>query len=158
MPDPDHATEDARDPDAAEHEAEQDAEREAEQDAEHAPPEQAEAVEGAGQDPADEAAAADAAAARDESADAERSTIRPGRNFEAEYRLGAAEAGDFLVELGEQLRGDDEVTLVGEAWELPFQFGEPVELEVEFEGTDDPELEIEVQLPYREDEGAPDVE
>lgn len=37
-------------------------------------------------------------------------------------------------------------------------FGEPVELEVDFDGVGDPKLEIELTLPGRPDERAPSVE
>ncbi|QAU12033.1 amphi-Trp domain-containing protein [Halorubrum sp. BOL3-1] len=90
-------------------------------------------------------------------ADDERSTIRSGRNFEETYRLDASEAGEFLIALGEQLRDDDELTIAGDDWELPFAFGEPVELEVEYEGVDEPELEIELELPGRTDESGPEI-
>jgi amphi-Trp domain-containing protein len=87
----------------------------------------------------------------------ERTIIRQGRDFEQEYRLDASEAGEFLIRLGEQLRDGDELTIVTEEWELPFAFGEPVELEIDFEGVGEPELEIELELPGRTDETAPDV-
>ena len=88
----------------------------------------------------------------------ERTVIRMGREFEQEYRLDASEAGSFLVDLGEQLQAGDELTITTDEWELPFAFGEPVELEIDFEGVGDPELEIEVELPGRTDESAPGVE
>lgn len=88
----------------------------------------------------------------------ERTEIRVGRDFEQEYRLDASEAGEFLISLGEQLRDDDELRIVGDEWELPFAFGEPVELEVDFEGMGEPELEIELELPGRTDEQAPDIQ
>jgi amphi-Trp domain-containing protein len=84
--------------------------------------------------------------------------IREGRDFEQEYRLSAAEAGRFLVEIGEQLQESDELTITGDEWELPFSFGEPVELEVEYEGYGEQELEIEVEIPGRTDETAPSVD
>jgi len=87
----------------------------------------------------------------------ERTVIRTGRDFEREYRLDASEAGEFLIDLGEQLRDGDELTIVTDEWELPFAFGEPVELEIDFEGVGEPELEIELGLPGRTDEKAPDV-
>jgi amphi-Trp domain-containing protein len=93
----------------------------------------------------------------DEDSD-ERTLIREGRDFEQEYRLSAAEAGRFLVEIGEQLQAGDELTITDDEWELPFVFGEPVELEVEFEGYDEQELEIEVEIPGTTDETAPSVE
>lgn len=89
---------------------------------------------------------------------ADRTVIRSGREFEQEYRLNASEAGRFLIDLGEQLRDDDELTVVGDEWVLPFAFGEPVELEVDYDGVGDPELEIELELPGRTDETAPDIE
>jgi amphi-Trp domain-containing protein len=88
----------------------------------------------------------------------ERSTIRTGRDFEQEYRLDASEAGAFLIAIGEQLRDGDELTIVEDEWELPFAFGEPVGLEIDFEGMGEPTLEIEVELPGRTDEQAPSVE
>ena len=93
----------------------------------------------------------------DDTAD-DRTLVRPGREFEREYRLDASEAGAFLIDLGEQLRDGDELTLVGDEWELPFAFGEPVELEVDYDGVGEPELEIEIELPGRTDERAPAVE
>jgi amphi-Trp domain-containing protein len=83
---------------------------------------------------------------------ADRTTIQPGRNFEDEFRLDAADAGRFLIDLGEQLRSGGELTVRTDEWELPFTFDEPVELDVEFEGVDDPELEIEVELRGKRDD------
>lgn len=90
-------------------------------------------------------------------AEADPTLIRSGRNFEREYRLDASEAGTFLIEMGEKLRDGDELRLATDEWELPFAFGEPVELEIDFEGTGEPSLEIEVELPGRTDDSAPDV-
>jgi amphi-Trp domain-containing protein len=94
----------------------------------------------------------------DEDAEQERTVIKSGREFEQEYRLPAEEAGKFLVGIGEQLQSGDELTITDEEWELPFSFGEPVELEVDYDGVGDEELEIEVELPGKSDEKAPDVE
>ena len=77
--------------------------------------------------------------------------------FEKEYHVSAADAGEFLIELGEQLTDGDEVTITGDGYELPFAFAEPVELEIEFEGGGEPELEIEVELDGRADDGTPDI-
>ena len=88
----------------------------------------------------------------------ERTIIRTGRDFEQEYRVDASEAGEFLIDLSEQLRDENELTIVTEEWELPFAFGEPVELDIEFDGVGEPELEIELELPGRTDEKAPDIE
>ncbi|MEZ3145339.1 amphi-Trp domain-containing protein [Halobaculum sp. MBLA0143] len=94
----------------------------------------------------------------EETESTERTVIRSGREFEREYRLSAAAAGEFLVDLGERLQSGDELTITDEEWELPFGFGEPVELEVDYDGVDDPELEIEVELPGRSDDTGPSVE
>jgi hypothetical protein len=50
------------------------------------------------------------------------------------------------------------VTLSTDEWELPFDFGDPVEVEIDFEGVGEPELEIDVKLPGRTEESAPAVE
>lgn len=84
-------------------------------------------------------------------------TVISGRNFEQEYRVDASEAGEFLIALGEQLRDGDDVRIETDEWELPFAFGEPVELEIDYEGVGEPELEIEVTLPGRTDQTAPNV-
>jgi amphi-Trp domain-containing protein len=94
----------------------------------------------------------------DATADADRTVIRAGRDFEREYRLDASQVGEFLVALGESLRDGDELTLSDDEWELPFAFGEPVELEIDFEGVGDPELEIEIEIPGRTNDDAPRVE
>lgn len=94
----------------------------------------------------------------DEESESERTLIRSGRDYEEEFRLDASEAGEFLIRLGEQLRDSDELTISTDEWELPFAFGEPVELSIDFEGVGEPELEIEVELPGRTDEKAPNIE
>lgn len=77
--------------------------------------------------------------------------------FEQEYYVNAEDAGDFLVELGEQFKSQDEITVSGDDWELPFTFGEPVNLDIEFDGDGEPELEIEVELSGRIEDDAPDL-
>jgi amphi-Trp domain-containing protein len=101
---------------------------------------------------------ADAGSDAGSDATTDRTVIRSGREFEQEYRLRASEAGRFLVDLGEQLRDGDELTIVDDEWELPFAFGEPVTLELDYDGVGDAELEIEIALPGRTDEAAPDIE
>lgn len=90
--------------------------------------------------------------------DSEKTLIRSGRDYEQSFRLDAEEAGKFLVELGTQLQEGDELTISTDEWELPFAFGEPVELGIDYEGVGEPELEIELELPGRTDEDAPSVE
>ncbi len=77
--------------------------------------------------------------------------------FEEEFHVSSDDAGEFLVALGEQLRDGDEFEVEGDGWRIPFEFGEPVEIEVQFEGGD-PELEFEIELEGRRGEGeVPDV-
>ncbi|WP_251341819.1 amphi-Trp domain-containing protein [Haloplanus halophilus] len=66
--------------------------------------------------------------------------------FEQTYAVSASEAGAFLIDLGELLRAGEDVTLDGDDWELPFAYREPVELEIEYVGGSEPELEIELEL------------
>ncbi|GAB3702427.1 amphi-Trp domain-containing protein [Halorubrum pallidum] len=107
----------------------------------------------------DSAADADTTDDTDNNAETDEGTvIRSGRDFEQEYRLDAAEAGSFLIDVGEQLRDADDLTITTDEWKLPFSFGEPVELSIDFEGVGEPELEIELELPGRTDESAPNVE
>lgn len=77
--------------------------------------------------------------------------------FEEEYYISADDAGEFLIELGEQFADEDEITITGDEWELPFAFGEPVKLDIEFEGDGEPELEIEVELSGRVEDTMPDL-
>lgn len=78
--------------------------------------------------------------------------------FEEEFRVDSEKAGEFLVGLGEQLRDGESVTVSGEDWEIPFEFRDPVELEIEFEGYDDEgELEIEIELVRAETDSTLDV-
>lgn len=78
--------------------------------------------------------------------------------FEEEYYVSAADAGEFLIELGEQFEEDNEIKITGDDWELPFSFGEPVKLDIEFEGDGEPELEIEVELSGRVEDEVPGLE
>lgn len=91
----------------------------------------------------------------DDEAEPSVTTVMDGY-FEREFHVDAEGLGDFLVDLGEQFRGSEEVTISGDDWELPFAFGEPIELEIEFAG-DEPELEIELEVPGRVDDETPDV-
>ena len=92
----------------------------------------------------------------DDDADPETTVVTSGY-FEEEFHVDAASAGEFLVELGEQLQTEPEVTVSGDGWEIPFAFGDSVEIEVEFEGERDPELEFEIELTGRTGDDAPDV-
>lgn len=92
----------------------------------------------------------------EDDADAEPTVVTSGY-FEEEFHVDATSAGEFLVELGEQLQHEPEVTVSGDGWEIPFPFREAVEIEVEYEGESDPELEFEVELAGRSTDDAPDI-
>ncbi|WP_411718601.1 amphi-Trp domain-containing protein [Natronomonas sp.] len=77
---------------------------------------------------------------------------------EEEYRLLTESTDTLLIELGEQFRDGEELTITADEWELPFAFGTPVELKIDFDGVGEPDLEIEIQPPGRSDESAPTVE
>lgn len=92
----------------------------------------------------------------EEKEESETKTITDGY-FEEEYHISAENAGEFLIELGEQFHDADEITITGDDWELPFAFGEPIELDIEFEGDGEPELEIEVELFGKFEDEAPNL-
>lgn len=77
---------------------------------------------------------------------------------EETLRLDPAAAGEVLVDVGKQFQERNELTLTTDECALPFALGEPVELEVDFDGVDDPGLDLEIELPGRTDERAPGVE
>jgi amphi-Trp domain-containing protein len=74
-----------------------------------------------------------------------------------EYDVTAAEAGEFLADLADQLRSGGDITLTGGDWELDFAYSDAVELEVEYAAGPDGELEIEVELSPAGDESPPSL-
>jgi amphi-Trp domain-containing protein len=83
------------------------------------------------------------------------STIHTDDYFQQEYHVSAAEAGEFLIAVGECLQAGDDVSLSGDDWELEFAYRDAVELEVEHVGGTDPELEIELELSAAGDDDSP---
>ena len=61
--------------------------------------------------------------------------------------------GEFPVELCDQLRDGDELTISTDEWQHPF--AETVELEIDYEGVGEPELEMEIEYLDRTDEKSP---
>jgi amphi-Trp domain-containing protein len=78
--------------------------------------------------------------------------------FEREVRLSAADTATFLRQLADQLDAGNELTVSSEEWEIPFQFGEPIEVEVEFIGERKRELEIELEFEWDDGDGSLSVE
>lgn len=77
--------------------------------------------------------------------------------FEEAFTVSPEEAGEFLVSLGEELQEGDELTVTGDGWKIPFEFGETVSIEIEYDGNE-PELEFEVELEGRmEEDEVPEI-
>ena len=80
-----------------------------------------------------------------------------GGMFEEAFTVSPEEAGEFLVSLGEELQEGDELTVTGDGWKIPFEFGETVSIEIEYDGNE-PELEFEVELEGRmEEDEVPEI-
>ncbi|MFC6718058.1 amphi-Trp domain-containing protein [Natrialbaceae archaeon GCM10025810] len=86
----------------------------------------------------------------DDSSD--RTTVTDGF-FEREAHLSRTEAAKFLREIAEALEDDTSLTVSGGSWEIPFEYREPIEVEVELSGRRTPELEIEFEFEAAEGEG-----
>ena len=77
--------------------------------------------------------------------DSKRKVITEGF-FEREVQLSRARTAEFLRELAAQVESDGELTISTADWEIPFAYGEPIEVEVEFTGGHRKELEIELEF------------
>lgn len=87
----------------------------------------------------------------------QRKTITSGF-FEREVRLSREETAAFLRHLADGIEDDTRITVSGENWEIPFEYREPIEVEVEFSKQREGELEIEVEFTEaRDGEGGLDV-
>lgn len=74
-----------------------------------------------------------------------RTTVTDGF-FEREFHLSREATAGFLRELADRIESDTSLTLSAEEWELPFEYREPVEVEVEFSGRREAELEVELEF------------
>lgn len=79
-----------------------------------------------------------------------RRTITDGF-FEREVYLSRQETAAFLRELADQLEADSSLTIATSEWEIPFEYRDPIEVEIEFTKQRDRELEIELE--FTEDGG-----
>lgn len=68
--------------------------------------------------------------------------------FEREVRLSREATATFLRDLADQIESGNDLTVSSADWEIPFQFREPIEVEVEFIGDDRRELEIELEFDW----------
>lgn len=78
--------------------------------------------------------------------------------FEREVRLSRTATATFLRELADQLDEGSELTVSGDDWEIPFRFGDPVNVEVEFIGERTRELEIELEFEWDDGDDGLSVE
>lgn len=77
--------------------------------------------------------------------DTDQTTITDGF-FEREVQLSRTETAAFLRGLADQIDRESQLTVSTDDWEIPFEFAEPIEVEVEFTGGNLDELEIEVEF------------
>lgn len=77
----------------------------------------------------------------------ERRTITDGF-FEREVYLSRTETAAFLRDLADQLEEGTSFTITAQEWEIPFEYRDPIEVEVEF--TDQRERELEIELEFAE--------
>ncbi|HET7324622.1 MAG TPA: amphi-Trp domain-containing protein [Halococcus sp.] len=66
--------------------------------------------------------------------------------FEREVHLSRESTATFLHELADQIAAGTELTVSSDDWRIPFEFGEPIEVEVEFTSHREKELEIEIEF------------
>lgn len=78
----------------------------------------------------------------------ERTEVRDGY-FEREISLSREDAAQFLEELAAQVGESHELSVESEEWRIPFEFDEPIEIEVEFSEGGQTELEIEIEFNER---------
>ncbi|AGB31432.1 hypothetical protein C488_00282 [Natrinema pellirubrum DSM 15624] len=75
----------------------------------------------------------------------DRRTITSGF-FEQEVYLSSEETAAFLHELAEQLEAGSSFTISASEWEIPFEYDDPIEVEIEFGDQHDRELEVELEF------------
>ncbi|ELZ09643.1 amphi-Trp domain-containing protein [Natrinema thermotolerans] len=75
----------------------------------------------------------------------DRRTITSGF-FEQEVYLSSEETAAFLHELAEQLEAGSSFTISASEWEIPFEYDDPIEVEIEFGDQRDRELEVELEF------------
>ncbi len=73
----------------------------------------------------------------------ERTVITDGF-FEREVFRSGPETARFLRALADAVEEGPRVTVSGTDWEIPFEYAEPIEVEIEFTSRRERELEIEI--------------
>lgn len=77
--------------------------------------------------------------------------------FEREVRLSTAATATFLRDLADQIEDGNDLTVSSDDWQIPFEFREPIEVEVEFIGDGKRELEIELEFEWGGEDETLDV-
>lgn len=72
--------------------------------------------------------------------------------FEREVYLSGADTASFLRTLADAIDDGDELLVSGDDWEIPFEYGEPIEIEIEFSSHSGRELEIELEFDEPDDD------
>ena len=68
--------------------------------------------------------------------------------FEREVRLSRSATATFLRDLADQIEAEPRLTVSTDEWEIPFEFDEPIEVEVEFVGEKHGQLELELEFEH----------
>ena len=84
-------------------------------------------------------------------AERDRRTVTDGF-FEREVYLSRSETAAFLRSVADSIEAGTDLTVTGEEWEIPFEFREPIELEVEFTSRREHELELELEFTAPDDD------
>lgn len=71
--------------------------------------------------------------------------------FEREVYLSREETAAFLRNVADSLEAGTELTISGDEWEIPFEYREPIEVEVEFTSRRERELELEIEFTAPDD-------
>lgn len=77
--------------------------------------------------------------------------------FEREVRLSRSATAAFLRDLADQIESEPRLTISTEEWEIPFEFQEPIEVEVEFVGERHGQLEVELEFEHSPEDDRIDV-
>lgn len=75
----------------------------------------------------------------------ETTTITDGF-FEREVYLSGTDTASFLRTLADAIDSGDDLLINGDDWEIPFEYAEPIEIEIEFSSHSGRELEIELEF------------
>jgi amphi-Trp domain-containing protein len=68
--------------------------------------------------------------------------------FEREVRLSRESTAAFLRDLADQIESEPRLTISTDEWKIPFEFDEPIEVEVEFVGETHRQLELELEFEW----------